>query len=214
VALNDLLRFGTRRADAPAAPARAEASEDVVPSKAFARFLGGLAGREMPVILDLGPVVGSNVTFFGERLGCKIFVEDLFADLERHARGGRLDDLAAFFATRLPQAAASVDGVLCWDFFDYLPRAAAQTLARALVRTIQPGGGLFGFFGTAPIETRQYTRFVVVDEQHLRHRPYPASRFQRQVFQNRDIMKMFEGLIVSDSFLLKSNTREILFRRT
>jgi hypothetical protein len=30
---------------------------------------------------------------------------------------------------------------------------------------------------------------------------------------NRDIIRMFEGLLVSDSFLLKINTREILFRK-
>jgi hypothetical protein len=35
----------------------------------------------------------------------------------------------------------------------------------------------------------------------------------RHVLANRDIIKMFDGLIVSDSFLLKSNTREILLRR-
>jgi hypothetical protein len=33
------------------------------------------------------------------------------------------------------------------------------------------------------------------------------------VLQNRDIIRMFEGLIVSDSFLLKSSTREILLRK-
>ena len=35
----------------------------------------------------------------------------------------------------------------------------------------------------------------------------------RRAVQNRDIIRMFEGLIVSDSFLLKSNTREMLLRR-
>jgi hypothetical protein len=33
------------------------------------------------------------------------------------------------------------------------------------------------------------------------------------VLLNRDIIKLFDGLIVSDSFLLKVNTREILFRK-
>jgi hypothetical protein len=35
----------------------------------------------------------------------------------------------------------------------------------------------------------------------------------KKVLQNRDIIRMFEGLAVSDSFLLKSNTREMLLRR-
>ena len=40
------------------------------------------------MLLDLGPVIGSNLTFFGETLGCKVFIEDLYADLERHVRAG------------------------------------------------------------------------------------------------------------------------------
>ena len=34
-----------------------------------------------------------------------------------------------------------------------------------------------------------------------------------RTLQNRDIIRMFEGLVVSDSFLLKSNIREMLLRR-
>jgi hypothetical protein len=33
------------------------------------------------------------------------------------------------------------------------------------------------------------------------------------VLQNRDIIRMFDGLTVADSFLLKSNTREMLLRK-
>jgi hypothetical protein len=33
------------------------------------------------------------------------------------------------------------------------------------------------------------------------------------VLQNRDIIRMFETLRVSDSFLLQTNLREILFRK-
>ena len=51
------------------------------PTKALARFLTLLQSRPQPVLLDLGPVVGSNVTFFGEQLGCKIFVENIYKNL-------------------------------------------------------------------------------------------------------------------------------------
>ena len=59
------------------------------PTKALRKFPGGLTSRESPVLMDLGPVVGSNVTFFGERLGCKIILEDLFGDLERYPKNPR-----------------------------------------------------------------------------------------------------------------------------
>jgi hypothetical protein len=73
---------------------------------------------------------------------------------------------------------------------------------------------LLGFFGTAqPRGDQQFTKYVVVDEQTLRHRTYPSERGRQRVLQNRDIIRLFEGLRVSDSFLLQTNMREILFRK-
>jgi hypothetical protein len=213
-AITDLLRWGTRRAEPSVPDTRAGAGADrLFATKAFPKFLSALTAREAPGLIDLGPVVGSNVAFFGERLGCKIFVEDLFADLERHSRSGSLDALPEFFSRRLTQADASVDGILCWDLFDYLDRPSALALAGELVRLIRPGGALLGFFATAAVPQPQYMKYVIVDEQQLRHRAYPGSRGRELVLMNRDIIRMFEGLLVSDSFLLKINTREILFRK-
>ncbi len=185
----------------------------VFPTKAFRKFLGALTNRESAVLMDLGPVVGSNITFFGERLGCKIFIEDLYGDLDRHAREGRAEAFPDFLKTRFPRPDASVDGILCWDVFDYLDRPAAQILARELTRMLRTGGALLGFFATAENRNASYTKFVIVDDHNLQHRPYAASRERQRVLLNRDIIKMFAGLLVSDSYLLQINTREILFRK-
>jgi hypothetical protein len=48
---------------------------------------------------------------------------------------------------------------------------------------------------------------------NLRYRPYPASRGRQASLQNRDIIRLFPNLRVSDSFLLQNNIREILFRK-
>ena len=101
--------------------------------KALARFLAGLGSRQQPVLLDLGPVVGANVTFFGEEVGCKIFVEDLSKDIDRHVHQAKLEELPAFFDKRFPQEAESIDGILCWDIFDY-PGARLGRAARAAAR--------------------------------------------------------------------------------
>lgn len=190
-------------------------SEAVYPTKALQKFLAGLKPRDNPLILDLGPVVGSNVTFFGEQLGCRIRVEDLAADLDRHAREGRLEQLPAFLATRFTQAPASVDGVLCWDVFDYLDRRAAQALADALCRLLRPGGWLLGFFSTAEVRESQpaYTKYVVVDEATLRYRTYPARCVRQRALLNGDIIRLFGSLRVTDSFLMKSHVREMLFKK-
>jgi len=199
--------------DVRPAPGPVPPPDPVFPTKALRKFLASLTAREMPVLLDLGPVVGGNVTFLGEQLGCKIFVEDIFSDLERHARAGTLDAFPAFLKNRLHQGDETVDGILCWDLIDYLDRRSAQQLASELTRILRPDGALLGFFGIGQPQESCYTKFVIVDDVTLRHRQYPAARPRQTTLVNRDILRLFAGLRVSDSFLLQNNQREILFRK-
>jgi hypothetical protein len=195
--------------------AAAAVGDPVFHTKALRKFLSTLTSRESPALLDLGPVVGSNVSFFGEQLGCKIFVEDIFADLDRHVRAGTLDDLPAFMKGRFPQETGAVDGILCWDLIDYLDRRAAQELAAELTRVLRPDGALLAFFRASAHADHDahYTKFIVSDEGNLKHRAYPAARGRQAVLLNRDIIKLFAGLRVADSFLLQNNLREVLFRK-
>jgi hypothetical protein len=206
-------RIAPRRSESEAPPPSVSVDDPVFTTKALRKFLASLTSRESPVLLDLGPVVGSNVSFFGEQLGCKIFVEDIFADLDRHVRDGALDTLPAFLKGRFPQPDGTVDGILCWDLIDYLDRPAAQELANQLTRVLRPKGLLLGFFGTALPRDTRYTKYTIVDEVNLKHRSYPAARGQQTILLNRDIIRLFVGLRVSDSFLLLNNLREFLFRK-
>ena len=183
---------------------------------ALDRFLAGLSGRVQPVLLDLGPVVGPNVTFFGEEVGCKILVEDLSKDIDRHVALGKLEELPVFFDTRFPQEAETIDGILCWDIFDYLDRGAGERLARQLKRVLRPDGVLLAFFSTADPRSSArptYTKHVVVDRTHLQHRPYSGTRAKQRPLLNRDIQRLFEPLRITENFLLKTNLREVLFRK-
>ncbi len=198
--------------DVLTSPARPVA-DPVFATKALKKFLAFLTARPSPVLIDLGSVVGGNVTFFGEQLGCKIFVEDLFADVDRHVRTGKIADLPAFMKKRFSQESESVDGVLCWDLIDYLDKPAAAELAAQLTRVLRPDGALLGFFSTGRPRESQYTKFVIMDDVNLKYRSYPAARGRQTVLLNRDIIKLFAGLRVSDSFLLQNNLREILFRK-
>jgi hypothetical protein len=196
-----------------AAPAAALTDEgQLFGTKALRKFLASLTSRESPVLMDLGPVVGSNVAFFGERLGCKIILEDLFADLDRHSRGSEVP-FADFLKTRFTHAPESVDGILCWNFFDFLEPAAAQVLAGNLMKLLRPDGAVLAFFSTVGIPNSRFSKYVIVDEDSLRQRPYSTTGRKQIALQNRDIIRMFEGLKVSESFLLKTNVREFLFRK-
>jgi 2-polyprenyl-3-methyl-5-hydroxy-6-metoxy-1,4-benzoquinol methylase len=188
-------------------------SETPVASRAFPKFLGALAGRDRLTIIDVGPVVGSNLDFFAARAACKIYIEDLFSEIEQHARAGTRAKLASILPSRLPQADGTVDAVLCWDMFDFLDKAAAQAFARELVRVLRPGGALFGLFSNQMGEQTHYTKFVIKNDSHFLHRTQPATPVARQVLPNRDIIRLFDGLLVSDSYLLLTHTREIVFRK-
>jgi hypothetical protein len=173
-----------------------------------------VSSRPAAEVVDLGPAIGSNITFLGERIGCKIHVKDLYADLDRLAQQDALD--------RVPQSLGgrfagyddeSIDAVLCWDLFDFLVPAAASVLAGALMQALRPGGALLAFFGAGGAGERRYTRYAIEDESHLRHRFSTAACGRQRVLQNRDILALFPGFDVFDSVLLKSGVREVLFRK-
>jgi hypothetical protein len=205
-------RIGSRREFEPEPEVRVQQSASsgvVYPTKALRKFLTTLTNRPDPVLLDLGPVVGPNVSFFGERLGCKIFVEDMFTDVARQSPA----DLAGLLASRFKQRDESFDGILCWDLLDFLEPSTAQIVAGQLSRLLKVDGALLGFFSTATAREATFTKYVVVDEVSLRHRSYGPSRMRTRILQNRDIIRLFGRLRVSDSFLLQTNVREILFRK-
>jgi len=191
----------------------AVSAETLYASKTLARFLSLLFARPAPEMVDLGPVIGSNITFLGERVGCKIHVEDLYADIDRHVQHDKLDQLPEFLGGRFSVADSSIDAVLGWDIFDYLAPMAATALAGELMRILRPGGVFLGFFGARASDDPRYTKYLIEDEMHLRYRFYPSACTRRWVLQNRDINIMFAGLEICETVLLKSGVREILFRK-
>jgi len=214
LSLSDL--FSRKRKDESDAAETSAADSPVHPTRVLAKFLTSLNTQAQPLLLDLGPVVGTNVTFFGEELGCKILVENLFKDIDRHVSEGKTPELPAFFASRFTQGADSVDGILCWDVFDYVDKASAQALASQLVRILRPDGALLAQFSNSePVPNTQptYTKYVVVDKQNLQYRSYPAIRGRQRPLPNRDIQRIFEPLRITEQFLLKNNLRELLFRK-
>jgi hypothetical protein len=193
----------------------ADDAAPICPTRALPKFLAALDSRDAPVLLDLGPVVGGNVTFLGERLGCKIFVEDLFTDLDRLTRqgGGSPFSVGAFLKSRLTQERGSVDGILCWDLFEYLDPESTMVLAGELTQRLRPGGALFALFRTEWRDGPGHTKFEIVDETRLRYRFCAGARGRLRVLPSREALQAFDGLVIDESFLLKIGIREMLFRK-
>jgi len=214
--LSDLLRWGTKRAPETTAvpkPPAVKGIEAIISSKGLPKFLSALSNQPSPAsLIDFGPVIGTNVAYLGERLGCKLFIEDLTNELSRHLKSGTMDALPDAVELRLRHGDASVDGILCWDFFDFLKKPAAQRVAQHLVNMLRPGGAIMGYFAISDVERSNFMKYEIVDDQSMRLRQHTGSG-ARHAHPNREIIRMFEGLTVAESFLLKNNSREILLRK-
>jgi len=165
---------GKERSEAAAPAAALADAGQTFPTKALRKFLASLTLRESPVLMDLGPVVGPNVTFFGERLGCKIILEDLFGDLERYPKDSETP-FSQYLKTRLRHQDASVDGILCWNFFDFLDLASAQVLAASLTRLLRPDGAVLAFFTTVGVADSRFSKYSIVDEDSVKQRAYSSA---------------------------------------
>ena len=201
---------------------RARRTEGVLPTRALSKFVAALMAREAPTVVDLGPAVGANVTFLGDRLGCKLRIENLLADKETWLPSPPEDEAdegddnedrpERVRALRIPDE--TVDGVLCWDVFDYLDREGATALASEITRALKPGGVVFLCHRAEQCPVDGPVEIEIVDETMLRYRTGAESAPVSRVWQSRDMTRMFDRLTVSDSFLLTSRMREIVLKRS
>ena len=129
----------------------------------------------------------------------------------------KLEELPAFFETRFPQEAGtrrrhSLLGHL------RLPRAAGGGAARAsadadasagrrAARVLQHGRSALRRPARPTRGTSSSTARTCSTA------PYTAARGKQRPLLNRDIQRLFEPLRITEQFLLKTNLREVLFRK-
>jgi hypothetical protein len=184
----------------------------VHPTKVLARVLDELSLQPAPVLLDLGPVIGANVSFLGERLACRLHLEDLFAAVDRLTGAGKDAEVRPMLDSALALDPASVHAVLAWDLFDHLMPEEAAVLAGRVVRVLRPGGLVMAIFATSHDARPLYRKYIIEDGEHLRHRWLPYSRPAQRVLLGRDVERLFSPLEVAESHLLTHHQRETLLR--
>ncbi len=210
-----MFKWGARaQAESEPTPAPRRIVETLSASRALPKLLSALGQQTSPVILDLGPVVGSNVTFFGERLSCKMLIEDLRVDVAAAVREGRTEELPAILTSHIQKTAPDpVHGVLCWDVFDLLDKASARAVAACLCGLLRPQGVLHGLFGTKVAGVDDRTRYIVESDTALRCRREPSDPLPRYAMQTGEINRLFQGMSTVESVLLVNHTREVLFKK-
>lgn len=194
-------------------------------SKVIKPFLNTLEQIERPSLLDLGPINGSNISFFGT-FGWKVYAYDFLRELQETSENTPipfLDDQEEeeFGLTPwervldgLEFALESLHCVLFWDILDRLTKVRAEELFKRLSTALEPGALILSFFSGGKLgEVRTHGRYKILDEDHIEHIPILSSGLGERFYQNSEITNLFSGFNVLNFFTMKNGYREILLQR-
>jgi SAM-dependent methyltransferase len=108
----------------------------------------------------------------------------------------------------------SFDAIIAWDVFNYYDPESVSVIAAEVRRVLKPGGLVLAYFDTARTEEPAAPwRYNIVDDKHVQCDPITGRLMLRQVYQNRDIEKMFAGLRIVELYFLKNSMREVLMEK-
>jgi len=144
-----------------------------------------------PRVLLVGEMCGSNVSFLGER-GFQIAVEG------SPASPANYEEVHA--------------GALLWDHLALMKTAAAAQWIARIAQGLIPGGAVLALFPPASEGVPcPRTRFRIVSEELICREVLQERTDKAQVYQNRDIIRLFAGLDLDLLHTHRSGHREVLF---
>jgi hypothetical protein len=194
-------------------------------SNGLKEFLWLLSDVKRGRILDLCPATQSTLNFFIEK-GFRISAEDMLRtwknfqnDEEERARSAAAGDFVErvekkelgvkFLENNLNYPADSFHGILAWDFCDYFDREVLPLVMERIYHILHPGGVVLAMFHSRP--TERFHNYRVVDGQTIEPVSAPTVAVHTRVFQNREILDLFESFRSSKTFVGRDQVREALF---
>jgi hypothetical protein len=184
-------------------------------SPALSSLLADLRGPRVE-ILDLGAAIGANVEFLSP-LGCKLYIEDLYAALAARGGGAGADAAprgAEFFAEFLPLPEdVRFDAVFAWDLFNYLRRDELAAFAARLDRHCQPGTKIFALISYLKTMPAQPNRYRFRDEGTLAYERRTTVERPSPRLATSEIPELLPGFRVDRSFLLRNGYQEYVLVR-
>ena len=176
-------------------------------------------------ILDFAGASQATVSFvtnYGHRLYSDDFVRQLdrvFGSatgandaefFENQANPALVSD---FFEMALSFDDGSFDGALVWDSLQFLSSPLLQTVVAKLHRMLRPGANLMALFHTDErIENIATYAYRIHDKRTIQM----VSRSQRkpaQIFNNRNLEKLFQDFQSVKFFLTRDRLREVIVKR-
>ena len=172
-------------------------------------FVEGLERRQEGEVLDVGPVCGSNITFFAQRVK-KLYVCDMFLLLDRNRRNG-----LAFNRVwqHLDYPPRSFDGILLWDLVDRLDDTEVGRLVELYENMLRPDGIVMGIVLGKQAIPQAVNSFVIGDGFRLSLRPQHHLNLPFYLRQNREVLALLAPFRPVKSFIYRNGIREFLFQR-
>jgi len=189
------------------------------PTKVISDFVGGMAKKPAPIVLDIGPVIGVNIEYL-LNFGIKVYMEDLLAAYSKPQYSALIDDKLTFdderfFAENLKYADNYFDGLICWDILDYLDAKFAKKFIAQISAKMKPGSLVLGFFHTHRVEGPDFThKYRLVNESTLEYVPLERRMEMKKIYASREINQLFSGYQSQRFYLLKHNVLEVMLRKS
>lgn len=186
-------------------------------SRGLEQFFFNLRDSVGLSILDLAIPNQDNINFLTS-LGHKLYTADLLRCLDDafgsnpadQTNPGRID---YFLRTSLDYPADSFDGILLWDGLQFMGPALLAATVERLHQIMRPDAYLLAFVTANERVTEVPAHsFRIVDHKNILviERDMRASG---QVFNNRNMEKLFGNFQSVKFFLTRENLREIIVRR-
>ena len=195
------------------------ASEEARRSHALESLTATLRASPNLYIVDFGAANQANLDFF-MGLGHHIYSEDLlrsageFFHPEEWA-GEPIPERRTeeFFGESVNLPDSSVDAVLLWDCFQFLPSGLQKPLVDRLYRIMAPGGELLAIFHPESASGMARAHMCrVLDARTLQLTPKSTPRTLIPM-NNRLIERAFQRFGAVKFFLTREHLREVLVRR-
>ncbi len=117
----------------------------------------------------------------------------------------------AFIEANLSHPRGTFQAVLAWDLFDYVPEEVSHRIVEQVHDLLSPGGVVLAVFNSKLPEG--FHRYRVLDDHQIEVLSAPPILPPVRVFQNREILTLFERFRSSKTYVGRDQLREGLFAK-
>jgi len=166
------------------------------------------------IILDLGSANNSNINYFSD-FYCKIYIENLFENiLQEQDKNYDTDEESntpdygkMFYCDNKEK----IDIVLCWELFNYIPRAHIRLFIETLLGFSKKETLFHAFIATQATMADKPLEYSIVDNLTMERNTITSNRINAPRYNQLQLYKFMPEFKVIKSILHRNGMQEYLF---